>query len=779
MSLSPLLNIANWFACLPHEQLETDGANPFLIDMARCSSLLGVVAVILGILLMLLLYRSRHNRWSRLFSRMLTTSFFVVWLLGFVVYDVGMYIDHSRWSLLTNVPMAIIHSTEMFLLESDAAAIQSAFHHNWLFMLFFSLAHFLAAIITLMFVIRHFGYNIIAGCRMFLEAYVLGGKRDTFVFWGLNEPTYLLAQSIKEHYRGREGAFRIIIVRTNYKGDAGSVKNGMERLFNFVSLRDNDLERLIELDCLTTGTYADASQLSLQDSLGYSDVLKRMLNLNQLARIIRRKTTGSLHMFLLTDKDDVNIKIVQCLKRDVTVGDATVPVTLYCKARYNSMHRVIEDEQHNARCTVRVVDPSHISVEMLKQDVTLHPVSYVDVEHDATVSSAFNALVVGFGEVGYDSVRFLYEFGSFVKSGSTDDNVQRAPFHCDVVDKDIMTHAGVFAFNSPAIVCREALDGEPSQANTHILLHDVDTGSVAFYKYVEKIIDKLNYVVITLDDDESNMSLAVRILRLAVRYRKDMRHLRILVRVCGDHDGHLKRIAEHYNRLWAAECCSDGGHQHQHTITKTEHLNAPITCFGSLSGVFTWDSVVGDTINREARAFMEKYEESIRNLKGAAGEKTESWDEQQRRLMQLNDDEYPGYSPTLTGITKLRRMQRQNMENCFHKLTKQQLAALALGDDRAALLTSHVLSREVNQTTYLWQESSPDQAVTRVLDVIAQTEHLRWVASHEILGYRDHGDVDYKNEVRMLHGCLKPWQELSTRVKSYDYNIVDVSLGII
>ena len=265
----------------------------------------------------------------------------------------------------------------------------------------------------------------------------------------------------------------------------------------------------------------------------------------------------------------------------------------------------------------------------------------------------------------------------------------------------------------------------------------------------------------------------------AVRYRKDMRHLRILVRVCGDHDGHLKRIAEHYNRLWAAECCSEGGHQHQHTITKTEHLNAPITCFGSLSGVFTWDSVVGDTINREARAFMEKYEESIRNLKGAAGEKTESWDEQQRRLMQLNDDEYPGYSPTLTGITKLRRMQRQNMENCFHKLTKQQLAALALGDDRAALLTSHVLSREVNQTTYLWQESSPDQAVTRVLDVIAQTEHLRWVASHEILGYRDHGDVDYKNEVRMLHGCLKPWQELSTRVKSYDYNIVDVSLGII
>ena len=37
-------------------------------------------------------------------------------------------------------------------------------------------------------------------------------------------------------------------------------------------------------------------------------------------------------------------------------------------------------------------------------------VSYVDVNGDGTVSSDFNALVVGFGEVGYDAVLCQYAF---------------------------------------------------------------------------------------------------------------------------------------------------------------------------------------------------------------------------------------------------------------------------------------------------------------------------------------------------------------------------------
>jgi len=156
----------------------------------------------------------------------------------------------------------------------------------------------------------------------------------------------------------------------------------------------------------------------------------------------------------------------------------------------------------------------------------------------------------------------------------------------------------------------------------------------------------------------------------------------------------------------------------------------------------------------------------------------EDWEDEHRSLMQLTGD-YKAFSPTLSGVMRLRRIQSQNMENCFHKFTKQKLAHVALGDEKFAMLTGDVLSRNENEITYMCQGQGPDAAVARVLEVLAQTEHLRWVASHEILGYKDDDDLNSKDEARLLHGCLKPWHDLSTLIKSYDYNVVDVSLGII
>ena len=146
--------------------------------------------------------------------------------------------------------------------------------------------------------------------------------------------------------------------------------------------------------------------------------------------------------------------------------------------------------------------------------------------------------------------------------------------------------------------------------------------------------------------------------------------------------------------------------------------------------------------------------------------------------MQLSP-EYIGFSPTLSGIMRLRRTQRQNFENCYHLLTKQLLARTALGESRYAALSGGQLARAKNTVTYTCRDGRrPDGALTRVLDVLARTEHLRWVASHEILGYKDYGTEDDKDEARLLHGCLKPWESLSERVQSYDYNVVDVSLDI-
>ena len=776
------MNLLGMFNIFPHIGPHAHVATNALLTLAGWSSALGVVIALLMVLVSALMNRFRWN----VSGKLLTTAFVIVWLAGFVIYDVGMYIGHSWQSLFTNSLMAIVHAFEMFLLDSDIAAIHDQFHDNWIFMACFSAVHLAAAFITLVFVIKHFGFNIIAGFKMMFEAYFLGRKKETFVFWGLNDASFALARSIKKHF-GKDKDYRIIVVRTNRDSENTSVKNGMERLFNFLSLNNIDLERLQQLDCLTTSTYTDLAQLNLNDAAesGSPDILRKLISLKQLARIIRKKTSDKVHLFFLSDDSNDNIQAVGNLKRDLTinaVADAGKKVFLYCQARYNSVHRVIEDEQLHENIMVKVVDSSHISVEMLKQQKELQPVSYVDIEKDATVSSAFNALVVGFGEVGYDAVRFLYEFGAFVKTGSDADRVERSDFHCDIVDKDIKNKAGLFAANAPSVSDNMSYEEDAPNPQKSITLYDMDVLSVDFYNHLEKLIRKLNYVVIALDDDVANVSLAVRVFRLAVRYREDMNHFRILVRVRNDYDGHLLRIAEHYNRLWASQVSSDDAARniHQRSVKNTEKIHEPITLFGSLDDTFTYDYIVSDRLKAKAKNFKEKYDKSILELKGKAGGAMVApleWESEHRDLMQLSP-EYKGYSPTLSGIIRLRRVQSQNMENCFHEFTKQMLAKMALGE-KHELLTGNILSRKENEITYSWQGHEPEAAVTRVLEVIAQTEHLRWVASHEILGYRDFGDLNDKDEARLLHGCLKPWHELTTAVKSYDYNVVDVSLGII
>lgn len=762
-----------WFERLPEYEHHID-VTDYLPLLLSWGTVLGIVVAVALVLILSLVYKFfKKGKW-------LTIAFCIVWLCGFAIYDVGLYIGESRFSLLASVPMAIIHAFEMFLLESDVAAIHEPFHDNWIFMFIFSLVHLLAAFISLVFAIKHFGFNIIAGFQMMLEAYLKPGKQTSYVFWAMDDASYLLAKSVKCHHeQNKDKDYRIIVVRTSDDADTTSQRNGMARLFNFLSLKNIHLERLLDLNCLTTNSFYDIVHLHLHEPV--QDVLRGELELRQLAAIIRKKTRGTVHLFFLSDDDAANIQAVANVKRDKTINEFADgeghQVVIHCRARYNSVHRVIEDEQHHNHIRVNVVDASHISVETLKQRVELHPASFVKIENDATVSTPFNALVVGFGEVGSDAVRFLYEFGAFVKTGTVDGPVERSDFRCHVVDPSMSRLAGLFRVNAPSV----SVGSQDEDAL--IALYDMNPASHEFYCLVERLIKDLNYVVVALDDDEQNISLAVRIFRLAVRYRKwsddgdCLSRFRILVRVARDSDGHIRRIAEQYNRLWAAEvqCENNGKRTHQRVVKTTDSLDVPITIFGMMEDTFTHSYVVDDRLTREARRYKERYDQSV---EASTGDSSPDWDAEYNDLMQLSP-EYIGFSPTLSGIMRLRRTQRQNFENCYHLLTKQLLARTALGEKQYAALSGSQLARAQNTVTYTCRDGrQPDGALTRVLDVLARTEHLRWVASHEILGYKDYGTEDDKDEARLLHGCLKPWESLSERVQSYDYNVVDVSLDI-
>lgn len=749
----------------------------------------GSLAIYLLFMLALVFFFYKKDKALDFCGRYLTNAFVVVWISGFVIYDVGMYPDHSEnainafYSLLGVAPMAIIHAFEMFVLHSDVSAIHDGCHNSSWFMFFFSVAHFLAAFISMVFVIKHFGFNIVASIIRFWKTHFwVNDIQNLFVFWGMNDATYYLAKDIIQN--GHLSNSKIVIIRIDNEKEGSNERLGMERLFSFLSLTKAHLEKLQELQkmgCLSTNTFGSLANIPLSN--GY-DIIRKELRLNSLAKLIQH-TKGTLHMFFLDDNDTYNIQAVANLRKDQVLANYTKQgqIKFYCHARYNSVHRVIEDELTDENIEVKVVDSSHISVELMKKDPELHPVNYVNVEEDATVSSPFNALVVGFGEVGLDTVRFLYEFGAFVKSDEK--KVKRSDFHCHVIDQKMNELAGVFTVNAPSIALKVIHKGE--EETQMINLYNWDCRSIEFYERLGSWIKTLNYIVIATGDDETNISLAVRLYRLAIRNRdkeKDrLEHFRILVRVQHDENGHIQKIAEHYNRLWAAnEKSTDKNHLHQLEICSSELIKAPITLFGSASQVYTYEHVVNESLKEDAKKFKKKYDLSVKELKRLAGIEAyaiEDWDTEQKNLMQLTDD-YKDYAPTFSGIMKLRRSQSQNIANSLHKETKNILAKEALGNTFNNIRV-HGLTRKAGSLTYSWRDHSnlPIDNIQRVLDVLAQTEHLRWNASHEILGYQVMENENSKDEARLKHGCLKDWDKLSEKMQSNDYDVVDVSLNLI
>lgn len=807
----------------------------------------GVVSALLCMLMMVLLAFLFYKKKKALdfCDRNLTYAFIAVWMLGFVVYDVGMYPDHCTsqdnafWALLGVAPMAIIHAFEMFILQSDVSAIQDGCHNSAWFMFFFSIAHLLAAFISMVFVIKHFGFNIVASFIKIIKTYFWPqNKENLYVFWGMNDATYYLAKDIlnpdrlaqtgvkdqieKTATAKSNSDFRIMIIRVNNAKEEPNKPIGMDRLFNFLSLSNNNLDNLQELQkmgCLTNSTFGSLTNAQAANN---NDLIKTELRLNSLVKLMNH-TTGMVHMFFLGDDEAFNLQAVGDLKRDTTIKEfvENKKITFYCHARHNSIQRVIEDEPTHKNIEVRVIDSSHLSVEQLKLEENIHlqPVSYVNIEKDATVSSAFNALVVGFSEVGLDMVRFLYEFGAFVKHKEKDatkkdkEEVDRSDFHCDVVDKDMAALAGLFMASTPSLDPPPQLHLESeyiaklndkpknvsilemikqlfksSTPRPKIELHEMDCQGLIFYKCLEYWLPDLNYVVLATGNDELNMTIAEFIFRQAICHRGHLNQFRIMVRVQHDENGHFNLIAQYYNRLWKAENASSGNRIHQDTVTDSEEVDGPISLFGSTEKIYTYAHIVDETLKEKAKRYKAKYDQSLykhqlevyQSIPDDDPQKEKkkpypilTWDEEQNDYMQLNDD-YKGYSPTFSGIMRLRRTQNQNLANSLHAATKVMLAREAFDDNELDNIRRNGLIRNASNE-YNWKNSAQDDIshIRVVMDTLAKTEHLRWVASHEMLGYRMSST---KDEARLLHNYICDWAQLSADIRGFDYNTVDVSL---
>lgn len=623
-------------------------------------------------------------------------------------------------------------------------------------------------------------------------------QNHLYVFYGMNEPSKLLAKSIK----AKEGNRGVILFVENNQVDEDD-QNGWDSIVGLFTHRRQTFSEADSLDARVTFTETRLCDVDIEEindnDLGKKDVLKE-INLIKLKELICKlkdyPANAELHIFFLSSNEDENIQAMSVLARDATINEINNSIVqkFYCHARQNGLNRVVEDIAVKRGLDVRIIDSSHLSIELLKANLDYHPVKLVDIDKDnpTTVSSEFNSLVIGFDEAGQDAMKFLYEFGAFVSNEGTPEKEIRSPFHCIAADKRMNELQGVFSTFAPAAIAQKNSD------NTSLIeLTQCDCLSSEFFDNVlnKDLRQKLNYVVITLGDDDLGMMLAIRILNHIRRDREDLRRLRIFVRSYRpERESYMQKIANYYNEGYNKDCEDSGNSAYQ--------TNAIIIPFGQSEKIYSYDMIIRDELTQQGKMFQKHYcemkgENEFWNLRREllTGAKKKVRNDDGKKV--IVDVPVGERKVSLNDMRSLRRKESQDLSNALHLGTKMLLLTESLGTDyKATTFLKNYFGEDgkpkcegsYDKIRYPYLSTRENQAILN----LARLEHLRWNASHEMLGYTiSDTDVHSCNERTRQHNCLRPWEELDEEgrtvsqlegwkadYKSFDFGVVDVTIWL-
>lgn len=745
-------------------------------------------------------WQSRHNKIARRerLLRMLASimGLFLVtgsilFLYAFQCESTDSNSDSGKEFLFVNAEYlmrSIVCSLDLFMLDIDSNVLDQICNHQYLKGLI-SIQAVLSFSCTVAMLISLVYARVKAYYKLHKQTAINNEQCHLYVFFDMNEQSRLLAKSI--HEKEREQAVIVIVEESPVDDDD---KGGWNSIVGMFTHREQTFMEADEFDARVTFTETRLCDVD-KDKLTKTDILGE-INLHMLRTLIKQLANNvndaQLHIFFLSENEDENIRSMSILAQDETinanVGNKNIKQRFYCHARRNGLNRVVEDVAVKRGLEVRIVDSAHLAIEMLKINEKYHPVRLVDIDKDnpTTVKSAFESLIIGFDEAGQDAMRFLYEFGAFVDSTATPENEKRSPFHCTAIDSNMDNLQGVFRTFVPAVINQRNQDGTPL-----VTLRKCNFQSEDFFTSVLfPVCQTLNYIVIAVGDDEKGMLLAVRIFNYIRQQREDLSHFRIFVRSYqSDKADYMQKIASHYNEGYNKDCGDK-------EFMKADEI---IVLFGLKEDIYTYEMIVDEKLTNMGRRFQKYYAE----MRG----ETEFWDDRRAVLLGTGKYEKDNFGNktlvdvlreerkiSIDDIRSLRRKESQDIANALHAKTKLYLLKQSMGFD---FDWKHFCERyfidentpnsqgELDQITYPMLSQLENKAILN----LARLEHLRWNASHEMLGYTKAPNGEHKClERTRQHNCLRPWQELKKESEessspdwkadyiSFDYGVVDISL---
>lgn len=704
-------------------------SNTFTFDITKyiCDGSLWMGCTISSVILLVILYEFNFL-WVRawlwnVIKKNLVMLFTLILGMGFMTYYIGTNMTDSEESnFLTTVPMAIVHAAKMFVFDSDISAIRDAQHHSPEFMILYNVSHFFAALFSLIFILRYVGFYVTARIRLWWRSWLsyfgISQPHTLNIFWGINDDSLILAEDIKKKIKGD-----VLFVRILGDNESQTSKVGFSRIFNLIRLNDNEIDILRENSYHVTSTFRTDPVHKIDDK---KFTVGETLGLRSLSRLMKH-TNGCVNVFLFDDNDSANINNLVTLVRDDSLSN-NKRTHFYLKARQNAAngvmaHSIITNKKVKVECQIHLVDTAYLAVSDLICNVESHPVNFVEVEKNCIVNDSFNAMLVGFGQTGENAFQYLYEFSTFANS-----KLHRSACHFTIADFNATQLWNSFVSSRPAL-----------KNSPKIECLDAKIGSADYWKMIKSKLDNLNYVLFATGNDEENLNAAVSLLNCVLKDRINLDKFAIYIRIYSpENEERILRVVNGYNNA----------------------IGKNILCvFGTIKKMISYENIVGEELLEEAKNYNANYEGKSLN------EKDILWDKLSVELLYKKNNPHNSDYTYMAAISESMNKKEQNISNSQHRYTKVRL----MGTDFINGLPE--IKRDYGTIKY--ENLTAEQH--DVMNVMACTEHLRWVAKQELLGYKYGTKKDY---IRLTHPCMVEWNDmsLSDETKSWDCNVVDTSI---
>lgn len=677
-----------------------------------CYSLYKLIKIFLTMLFIKGGFRSEAKRSSLFISCILLTFF-----SGALIYYIGYDYAGTEKNPITLLLRSALSSFEMFLSKSNLIGIADNCKASAWYMFCFSVTHTLAVVLSTIFAVTCFSKRILHWLRGIWWIY--GKSADAVdVFWGLNERSYMLARDI---YKSQKDGFNDHIVFVDFPEETQQPASGQSfsGLLGLFSYKINVIRQISNINYILFRCSYRPSECR-EKGRDFFDVM----NLRRLERIL--KNTHVRRFFVFTDNESANLRAA--INMLDMCGKKFSPI-VYSSARRTPLTKLLEEKYAGK---LHIIDDSRTAVATLKrQEVEYsNPIDYVTVnKDDASVTSVFTALIIGFGATGQDALRFLYEFSSFP---GADGKKSKVKIH--VVDNKMRQLEGEFLQEVPAM---EFLAGKDRE----IVLHHMDIGSKEYFELQRSIIKDLNYAIIAIGDDTRNIEIASRLLEMANQHKDNtLRQFRVFVRL------YKEENREKFDA--AADVYTP--------------FSLSLSYFGSTQSLYTRDLIISDRIKEDAEEFHKAYCEANENEKYVPFEK---------RFDQECQNSKVG---PLYAYRSLERKESQNEANSMHVYTKMKLLGLTENPNTVAL-------PKWDEQNGLSQSAINKAWITRLINA-SICEHLRWNAFHLMMGYLPMTDKVEKQTVGTCnikskqHYCIKDWEKLEIETQKYDYFVVRTSV---